>query len=244
VAAPGAALTPRQNPYKNMSDSDKTAKQTQIFNKIAQDEGSFITNLQQFIKIVVDPLSNRDTSFKRNFMADASIAVSFSLLKDIFASITNFQNSMKLASNAAGKIQAHAQFAPSLLSFAQYASENASCLNSVKGFGKQIREFCHENPLPNNMTIESVLVSPLEHYSFYCLNFQEIVWTTPESSPDKRAADSALEAIQQYTGVVDEKLNELAASVKLLSLQAQCKYATSMYISPASKCAPNINRYL
>lgn len=214
-----------------MSDSDKLSRQTQIFNKIMQDEGAFIANLQQFIKVVVDPLSNRDTSFKRNFMADASIAVSFSLMKDIFAAVTTFQNSLKLATNAAGKIQAHAHFAPSLLSFAQYASENASCLNSVKGFGKQIREFCNENPLPNNMTIESVLVSPLEHYSFYLMNYQEVVWTTPESSQDKRAADAALEAIQQYTGVVDEKLNELAASVKLLSLQAQCKYKRRYMIS-------------
>jgi hypothetical protein len=213
-----------ENPFSNISEEEKAQKKQAVFNGILQIEGSFVGKLEAFTRIVVNPLSTLDTQFKRNFLADPSIAVSLNLLKEIYTTCKTFLNDVKgCAGNDDRLASTYSQFTGTLQLFARYASENAACLNSVKSFGRQLREFSAENPLPDRMTVEAVLVLPLEHYSNYLQGFQEYVWLTSNTNPAYSALNEALASLTAQTELVDDKLNEIAASVRLLSLQSQCE---------------------
>jgi hypothetical protein len=212
------------NPYQNLSDKEKLERRKSLFVEIIRVEATFTSDLSLFIQTIVGPLQLRDTSFKRSFLNEPSVAVSLTLLKDIFVASSSFQTGIQNAGSADQMAKCYTQFSPSLQLFAQYASENAACLNSIKSYNRQLREFSNENSLPEGMSIESSLVLPLKHYPLYASNFQEFVWLTPSHRPETRPLTMALEQILTQTEKVDNTLNDLAASVKLLALQSQCKF--------------------
>lgn len=219
------------SPYADVSDQDKLNRRTALFMEIIRVETAFCQDLDIFNKTVVNSLLSRNTPFKRNFLNEASIAVSLNLLRDIFNMSSKFLAEISKADSAEKMALCYKQLAPALQLYAQYASENAACLNAVKSFGRQLREFTNENPLPAGLTLESCLVLPLAHYSKYATNFQEFVWLTPESKPEYVSLKSALEAVNLETVKVDDTLNELAASVKLLSLQSQFVGHPKIFVS-------------
>ena len=65
---------------------------------------------------------------------------------------------------------------------------------------------------------------PLAQYPKYAINFQEFVWLTPSGRSELKTLSTALDEIIIQTEKVDNTLNDLASSVKLLALQSQCKY--------------------
>ena len=154
------------NPYVDMTDDEKLAKRKEIFLDIVSHEKKFVGQLDQFIKLVVGPLLSRDTDFKRKFLAEPSIAVTLTLLKEIFAASFTFYSSLKNADSGVKLAQSYQDFAPSLQIFTQYATENAACLNAVKSFGRQFREFAKENSLPDGTMVEPYLLSPLNHCKY------------------------------------------------------------------------------
>lgn len=212
------------SPYSEVSDQDKLNRRTALFMDIIRVETLFCQDLDTFNKTIVNSLLSRNTPFKRNFLSEASIAVSLTLLRDIFNMSSKFLSELSKADSAEKIVLCYRQLAPGLQLFAQYAAENAACLNTVKSFGRQLREFTDENPLPGGLTLESCLILPLAHYFKYATNFQEFVWLTPETQPEYASLKAALEALNSETVKVDDALNELAASIKLLSLQSQCKF--------------------
>jgi hypothetical protein len=218
------------SPYSNLPDKDKLERRKALFVEIIQIEATFISDLSIFIQTFVNPLFTRDTSFKRSFLNEPSIAISLTLLKDIFSASSNFQMGIQSAGSADQMAKCYIQFAPSLLLFSQYAAENAACLNSIKSFNRQLRDFAKEISLPEGLSIESSLVLPLEHYPKYASNFQEFVWLTPSSRSEAKPLSAALDEVILQTEKVDNTLNELAASVKLLALQSQCKFWNTSYI--------------
>lgn len=209
------------SPYSNLSDREQLSKRKNLFAEIIQVEAIFINDLDIFIRTIVVPLQARDTPFKRSFLNEPSIAVSFTLIKELYTTCSIFENSIQRAASADQMAKCYLQFAPSLKLFSQYASENASCLNAVKSFSRQLREFSNDHPLPDGLSLESCLVLPLEHYPKYALNFQEFVWLTPTGRPELAFLNKALDEIIVQTERVDDTLNDLAASVKLLALQGQ-----------------------
>lgn len=219
------------SPYAEISDQDKLNRRTALFMEIIRVETGFCQDLDIFNKTIVSSLLSRNTPFKRNFLNEASIAVSLNLLRDIFNMSSKFLAEISKADSAEKMALCYRQLAPALQLYAQYAAENAACLNAVKSFGRQLREFTNENPLPAGLSLESCLVLPLAHYSKYASNFQEFVWLTPESKPEFVSLKSALEAINLETLKVDDTLNELAASVKLLSLQSQFVGHPKIFVS-------------
>jgi hypothetical protein len=213
------------SPYigPSSTDQENLNKRTALFMEIIKVETAFCQKLDAFNKAILTPLFARDTSFKRNFLNDSSIAVSLTLMRDIFVSSSTFLQGIQQASSAEAMAASYLNLVPTLKLYAQYASENASCLNAVKGFGRQLKDFAAENPLPQKLTLEACLVLPLEHYSKYATNLQEFVWLTPQTKPEYKVLQEALAAISAQTEKVDDVLNELAASVKLLTLQSKCK---------------------
>jgi hypothetical protein len=211
------------SPYYNLSDKDKLNKRKATFVSIVQAEANFINDLTYFIQTIINPLQNRDTPFKRSFMNEPSIAVSFTLLRDIHAASHSFQIGIQAAGSANQMAKCYVEFAPSLQLYAQYVSENAACLNAIKSFNRQLHDFLIENSLPEEFSIESYLLLPLGHYPKYAVNFQEFVWLTPLNRPESKALSAALEEILVQTEKVDSTLEDLESSVKLLTLQNECK---------------------
>ncbi len=115
----------------------------------------------------------------------------------------------------------YVQFAPSLALFTQYASENVSCLNAFKSYGKHLRSVL-TLPADRAESLESTLLTPSEHYSQYSTLLQKFVWTTPSSAPEQRALTNALALVDAQVALVDQRLSELQDSIRLLALQNQC----------------------
>jgi transglutaminase/protease-like cytokinesis protein 3 len=213
-------------PYVSTSDQEKITKRSNLLKEIMRVESAYSHDLDIFVKVVITPLFQRDNAFKRSFLNEPSIAVSLTILHDIYQSSIRFFNDIAKAENSDKIASAYVVLAPSLQLYSQYASENAACLNAVKSFGRQLREFMSQNPLPQGLSFESCLVLPLEHYSKYASNLQEFVWLTPANRPELASLQLALDAVNAQTVKIDDTLNELDASIKLLSLQSQCKYLT------------------
>ena len=209
------------SPYTNLSDREKLNKRKHLFAEIIQVEATFVSDLDIFIQTIVVPLQARDTSFKRSFLSEPSIAVSFSLIKELYVTCSFFVNSIRSASSADQMAKCYLQFAPSLKLFSQYASENATCLNAIKSFSPQLCEFSKDHRLPDGLTLESCIVLPIRHYPKYALKFQEFVWLTPTGRPELTSLNRALDEVIIQTELVDNTLDDLAASVKLLALQGQ-----------------------
>jgi hypothetical protein len=79
------------------------------------------------------------------------------------------------------------------------------------------------------MNIGSILVMPVEHYRRYLRSFQEFVYLTPTGREEMVCLTTALDVLTAETDNVDDTLSNFAASIKLLSLQNQCKTFFSLY---------------
>ena len=215
---PSYGHTRHDSPYNKISPAMKEEKRTLLFKNIISAEHEFIGMLQNFIQDVITPINLRDTPFKRSFLNDSSVAVSFSLLQDLYKACYNFDSIMKTAKSEIEIANAYIQFAPSLQIYAQYAPENAKLLNTIKGNSKQLSEI-----IPDRIDIVPILLQPMEHCSMYKALFQEYVWLSNPASPDYSALQTALEMIISQTLSVEEKIKEEEESWKLLNLQQQCK---------------------
>lgn len=208
----------KKSPYDHLSDNDKLAKRKVVLHNIIKNESDFISKIHEFIYYVINPLNLKDTHFKKLFLSDSSVAVSFHILEELFKVTTNFISILKKSNKDNEIAQAFQQFAPSLQLFAQYASENAKLLNIVKSSFRQLLQI-----IPDNYSIEDILIQPIEHYNLYSSLFQEFVWLNPSNTVDINALDASLGQIISYTRIVDEKIREEERNWLLLNLQSQCK---------------------
>ena len=184
------------NPYLDLPDKERMDMRRQLLMDIIQSEGDFVLDMDTFLQEFVDPILVRDNAFKRSFLSESSIAVTLNLYRDIYTACNAFSLSLQSATSGEAFAKAYVQFASSLRLFAQFASVNVSCLNSLKGFGKQLRAYLRENTLPEDMTIESAIVQPIQHYTTYRQQFQNIVWLTPSSRPETQALLDAMEVVR------------------------------------------------
>ena len=106
-------------PYSNLPDREKLDRRKKIFVEIIQTEATFVGDLYAFIQTTVLPLQARDTPFKRSLLNEPSIAISFTLIKEIYDVCYNFENGIKSASSADQMAKCYLQFAPSLQLFSQ-----------------------------------------------------------------------------------------------------------------------------
>ena len=222
--APSYGHTRYDSPYTKISAAEKEEKRKLLFKNIVSTEHDFVTMLQEFIQSVVNPLNLRDTSFKRTFLGDSAVAVSFSLLQDLYKACFNFETVLKMSQSDLELANAYIQFAPSLQVFAQYASENAKLLNAVKSNTRQLNDV-----VPESIDIAGTLIQPMQHCSLYKGLFQEYIWLTPKESPDFPSLETALDQIITQTNYLDAKMKEEEESWKLLNLQSKCKFICTFH---------------
>jgi hypothetical protein len=223
--APTYGHTREESPYLNVNEEVKIKKRNELFQNIILVQSEFISVLFGFIESIIIPLALRDTPFKRSFLGEPSVAVSFSLLQEIFNACSNFDSVLRRAKTDTEVANAYVQFAPSLQLFAQYASENSKLLNSVKTHARQLSTF-----LSNGQSLEASLIMPLQHYTKYKVDFQEFVWLSFGDDRELEAVAGALDIIIAQTDYVDAKLKEEAQSLMLLNLQDQCKFCVCLIL--------------
>ncbi len=214
------------NANGNTLDSAKYSKRKALFGRIVTEEDEFVEELGKYLTLVVNPLLRRDTSFKRDFLTEPSIAVTFNLLQDIFTASSHFLENVRSAvsrDNFSDILTAYNHFAPSLSLFGQFAGENATCLNTLKNNSKKLAKFVSAVPFPDGMNLQSTLVVPVEHYSEYSTGLKECLALTPLTDPQRVALLSTVEAIDSCTAHVDAKLDEAKDSILLVALQSQCQ---------------------
>jgi hypothetical protein len=209
--------TRQESPYNKMTGTAKDEKRALLFKNIIVAESEFTTMLADFIKEVINPINLRDTPFKRTFLGDSSVAVSFSLLQDLYKACFNFESVLRMSKTDIEVSNAYIQFAPSLQIFAQFASENAKLLNALKGNQRQLAEI-----IPEKVNAVQVLIQPVEHVALYKSLLQEYIWLSTHS-PDFAVLEAALGQIAEQTLGVEAKIKEEAEGYKLLTLQSQCK---------------------
>lgn len=214
--SPSYGHTRQDTPYNKMSADVKEEKRNLLLKNIILTEKEFVNMLGEFVQTVITPFNLRDTPFKRSFMGDSSVAVSFSLLQELYKACFNFENVLKASKSDIELANAYIQFAPSLLIFAQYASENAKLLNAIKSC-RQLSEV-----VPESFNIIQTLIHPMQHSTLYKSLFQEYIWLTARTNPDMSSLEVALDMIIAQSNVVDARMKEEEESWKLLNLQAQC----------------------
>lgn len=209
--------TRQDSPYNKMSGAAKDEKRAILFKNIIIAESEFTTLLSDFIKEVINPINLRDTPFKRSFMGDSTVAVSFSLLQDLYKACFNFESVLRISKSDIEVSNAYIQFAPSLQIFAQFASENAKLLNAMKSNQRQLAEI-----IPDRINAVQVLIQPVEHVALYKSLLQQYLWLS-NHSPDFAVLEAALALIAEQTLEVEAKIKEEAEGWKLLTLQSQCE---------------------
>lgn len=216
----------KPSPYGSLDSKGKLQKRKEIFDQSKGVEKKFVATLNDVIERVINPLLLRDTVFKRNFLGDAAVAVSFNVLTDMHKTCSNFLFALDAAKDEKEIAAAHTQFAPSLQLFAQYASENSKLINALERNRRGLVQ------MSDNLTefafIENFL-SPLQHYQKYRNDFQEYVWLTPENDPAINVLEIALDIIIAQSEFVDVKLKEEEEHLMLLTLQSQCKSTPSPF---------------
>lgn len=205
------------NPYAGLEIDVLATRREDVLREIREIERDFVSDTKLFIQQFIDPISLRNTHFKRQFLSQISVAVTLQLYQNISIASSNFLRGFDAAiesSNTEALAESYIQLSPSLQLFAQYAMENASCLDTLKMFNRELREM--------GIEIESFLILPLQHYAKYASMFQELVWLTPESVDGKNSLIEALHALISQKELVDQALIESSQSLKLLALQTKC----------------------
>lgn len=208
--------TQKPSPYKYLKDSEKIDRRKVALQKIIDSTDEFQSQLSGLLNEVINPLSLQDTPFKRSFLSNSAVVISFGLLQELQKDSANLTDTLKNRKSDSEIATAYIQFAPSLQKYAQYAAENAMLLNEVSRNQKQLAAL-----IPPSFQLELTLISPLRMYFQFKSDFQEYVWLTPNSDPDIAALEVALGAVITQTNHVDARLKEEEQHLQLLALQSQ-----------------------
>lgn len=213
----------------HLSEGGQFHEREKILQDMMASEKSFVTDLKVFIDIVINAIEIRDTSFKRNFLNDSSLALSFNLLREIFIACKSFLEDLRSiridAENRPKLIEtSFTQFAPSLRIFGQFATENSNSLDALKNFTKPLNEFLKQNPLPIGTEIEKYFLLPVQHYNEYLIHFEKYVSFFRDGKDDISSLYMALDMLKAYTFEVDEQVEAEKSKLILLAIQSQCKF--------------------
>lgn len=205
----------QESPYLKLDERSKSQKRVERFQTITKGEADFLSGLQDLMNSVISVINVRDTPFKRTFLNDPAVAVSFNLLTDMHKACSSFHQVLTNSKSEIEICTAYTHFAPSLQIFAQYASENSKLLNAME---RNRRELAL---LVGDISLAPAFIQPLQHYPLYQTDFQDYVWLSPPKSAHYELLCSALDAIIAQSEFVDVKLKEEADSLMLLNLQSK-----------------------
>ena len=116
--------------------------------------------------------------------------------------------------------------------FGHYTIEISNAFNSLKKLSKPLDQFLETCALPSDLSMEQILVLPVEHYSTYINNFRKYVhavgdpkWGNAIVSESQycRISD-ALNTVDNYSREVDATMEDEKEKQKLLAIQNKCKF--------------------
>eukprot|EP01033_Poteriospumella_lacustris_P014669 gene14669-10490_t len=205
------------SPYAALDDRSKNNQRALAFQSLLDSERGFLKTVQDLKEALIDVVSVRDDGFKRNFMNEPSVAVSFTILLDMIKACDNFATLLESCRDEHSVALAFIQFSPSMQLFAQYATENIKLLNAVKTNSKGLKKI-----LPKEFQLETYLVAPTQHYPKYKAFMQEYVWLSPNSLAAKARdeLESAMDKVIAQSDYIDLKLKEETEALRLLALQS------------------------
>lgn len=206
------------SPYSHLSLEHRDNLRDNLIKNLISDETNFVFSLKSITHEVINPMELRDTPFKRTFLADPIVAVSFNLILEIQKACSDFLLAVVQAACEKDIADAYKYFSPSLQLFAQYATQNSKFLNVVERNARNLAPF-----VPSELNLEATLISPLEHYTTYRNTLKEIFWLMSPEHPDILSIIDALQAISSQTDIIDMKLKDEIESLVVLNLQSQCE---------------------
>lgn len=225
--------------FCHLSKEDRQRDLTKIYSAMKETEQSFLDKVSIFVEKIVTPIHVRDSTFKRDLMQDYSIAVLFSVILEIQRASRNYLSSLERAYDETGQCESrrevascYLEYAPSLRLFAQYTVETSNALNALKKRLKPLNAFLKECDLPDSVTIELLIILPVEHYAIYLQNFERFVYlcgdyntkSTVIDCVDHDALYTALYALRDYSNEVDDKLDSESEKQILLTIQSRCEW--------------------
>jgi len=180
-----------------MNDQQRLQIRNDQIGIIINTESKFNGTLTIFMDSFLNLMSLRDTEFKRAFMNDPYLALTFNQFLDIYQASTEFFQKIQQWS-AQGGSDPHAlaeifeSFSPCLLLYARYTSTNSDALNSLANFSSGLKKHFEEHPLPLDSpqalsTVEEYLLHPIKQYPLYLSVFEVYVKATPQSYPESAA---------------------------------------------------------
>ena len=215
--------------YLTLSAEQKILNQKQAIQDIMTTEQGFINDLLTFKANILAPLELKDTQFKREFLADHSIAVCFSILIELLHACSSFLEALKKSRTPGEIATVLNQFTPTLALYGQFASDCDAGINAVQFFSKQIDAYELTNPFP--FKIEHILTLPMSHYNLYLTKYSEYVWNTIvfDNKGDSSVLARSLDNLKEEHDTVAYKIQESNDRIKLLALQACFSGNVSIY---------------
>lgn len=224
--------------FRNLQPPERNDSLRNLFDGMVNREQDFIGKVRLLIVQVIEPMSIRDTSFKRDFMQEYSLAVVFSVIQDLVTACSDFLQSLRQCFNTTSNLtipsrvaKCFKDFSPTLRLFSQYTLEISNALNALNKFSKPLNQFLKKCALPNDLPMEQILVLPVGHYTSYLENFKKYVFTSgnPEwgnavsSIEDYSLLSEALSTVSDYSREVDAAMDDEKEKQLLLTIQQRCK---------------------
>ena len=225
--------------FRNLKPQERKNSLRNIFNAMVENEKSFGEKIQLLLVQMVEPILVRDTSFKRDFMQEYSLAVIFSVIQDIEKASSDFLQTLRQSCNAGTTLstpdrvaKCFKDFSPTLRLFSQYTLEISNAFNSLKKLGKPLNQFLKAAcTFPDDLPMEQILVLPVDHFSTYLDLFQRYVYTSgnPQwedaiiSDSEYNKLDDALSTMQDYSREVDAAMEAEKEKQLLLTIQNRCE---------------------
>ena len=149
-----------------------------VLQQLISNEQTFVESLEAFISTIVKPMQIRDTHFKRTFLSDASLALTFNLMSELLSSSLSFLQSLRMV-DTLDEYESIAScitdLSPSLRLFSQYIAENSNALNALKAHALGLQRFLRELSLPPDTSLESYLLLPVVHFGHYMLHIDDLM---------------------------------------------------------------------
>mmetsp|Transcript_1135 Transcript_1135/g.2307 ORF Transcript_1135/g.2307 Transcript_1135/m.2307 type:complete len:1180 (-) Transcript_1135:1812-5351(-) len=213
--------------YCRMQPQERRDSMHRIFDEIVDDENNFLEKIKLLIVHVIEPIAIRDTSFKRDFMQEYSLAVIFSVMQDIATACSDFLQSLRRCSSATKVANCFRDFSPTLRLFSQYTVEISNAFNSLEKLSKPLNQFLKTCTLPEELPMEQILVLPVDHYSSYLDNFKRYMYTSGDptwgnainSADDYNNLSEALTTVMSYSSEVDAAVEDEKEKQLLLTIQ-------------------------
>ena len=224
--------------HRNLTPDDRKQALRRIFNTMIVNEQYLCDKIRSLVSNVVEPMLVRDSSFKREFMQEYSIAVLFSVIQDIETASSEFLKTLRQASVSDtgdpcfDKVATcFKDYSPSLRLFSQYTLEISNVFNSLKKFNKPLNQFLKSTTLPQDLPMEEILVLPVDHYATYLENLKcfccyagRPTWDGASINDNEyKILSEALSTMAEYSREVDETLEEEKEKQLLLVIQNRCK---------------------